>query len=483
MATPSPRTPVRPGRGLKAALDTALTAGDIKEGEIVYAKDEDKLYIVEGGVFVIANGGGGTIQGAGDFELNQTTGGQAYRYATIGTTGNNSEYDQPGECSVFLSGDRIICNGTDSDGLTTIAAAADAAVAANGGSTSLVPFWLSIDGGAYSQYTCTMASTSYGFGGPFLQNVTPDVVLGGGAEVSIAFEDPSPTSTPLAEEDLIKWVDADQKFKPVQLSSLLAASKLRNYLGIGEYASDGAAIGGGVQESHLYYNTTENGYVLRGPVATDPLFADVQLLLRMDGTDGSQTIVDDSLNGYTPSSIDPQATLSTSVFKFGTASLFCNNINLYEDQKVQYSVSSGSTFGTGNFTIETWVRIGAGSFSSANVIFSPGGAFNGLEWYGNTTQFYWRSTGTGAGSAPLTQDTWHHVAVVRVGTTVTIYLDGVACGTTITDSLDYTSTSWAVGGRADNQYGLAGYIDDLRVTKAARYTSDFTPPTESYPGS
>lgn len=52
MTTPTPRTPVRLGRGTKANLDTALTAGDIKEGELVYAKDEDKLYMVEGGVFV-----------------------------------------------------------------------------------------------------------------------------------------------------------------------------------------------------------------------------------------------------------------------------------------------------------------------------------------------------------------------------------------------------------------------------------------------
>lgn len=59
MTTPVPRTPVRPGRGTKANLDIALAAGDIKEGEIVYAKDQDKLYIVEAGVFVAAGGGGG----------------------------------------------------------------------------------------------------------------------------------------------------------------------------------------------------------------------------------------------------------------------------------------------------------------------------------------------------------------------------------------------------------------------------------------
>lgn len=59
MTTPTPRTPVRPGRGTKANLDIALAASDIKEGELVYAKDQDKLYIVEAGVFVAAGGSGG----------------------------------------------------------------------------------------------------------------------------------------------------------------------------------------------------------------------------------------------------------------------------------------------------------------------------------------------------------------------------------------------------------------------------------------
>lgn len=52
MTTPTPRTPVRLGRGTKANLDAGLAAGNIKEGELVYAKDQDKLYMVEGGVFV-----------------------------------------------------------------------------------------------------------------------------------------------------------------------------------------------------------------------------------------------------------------------------------------------------------------------------------------------------------------------------------------------------------------------------------------------
>ena len=47
MPTPSNRTPIRVGRGTKSALTSSLS--DLKEGEIVYATDENQLYVIEGG--------------------------------------------------------------------------------------------------------------------------------------------------------------------------------------------------------------------------------------------------------------------------------------------------------------------------------------------------------------------------------------------------------------------------------------------------
>lgn len=47
MATPANRVPVRIARGTKANLDTAMTAGDLKEGEVCYATNENTLYVVE----------------------------------------------------------------------------------------------------------------------------------------------------------------------------------------------------------------------------------------------------------------------------------------------------------------------------------------------------------------------------------------------------------------------------------------------------
>jgi len=54
MATPANRVPVRIARGTKANLDTAMGAGDLKEGEICYASDENGVYVVEGGVLTKA---------------------------------------------------------------------------------------------------------------------------------------------------------------------------------------------------------------------------------------------------------------------------------------------------------------------------------------------------------------------------------------------------------------------------------------------
>lgn len=50
MAVPPNRIPVRLARGLKSALTTNV--GDLLEGELLYAKDEDRLYTIENGALV-----------------------------------------------------------------------------------------------------------------------------------------------------------------------------------------------------------------------------------------------------------------------------------------------------------------------------------------------------------------------------------------------------------------------------------------------
>ena len=85
------------------------------------------------------------------------------------------------------------------------------------------------------------------------------------------------------------------------------------------------------------------------------------------------------------------------------------------------------------------------------------------------------------GATTISASAWHHFALVRSGTAVTLYLDGVSQGTSSSslthgDSrFDFIGTNWTVD-------SLTGWIDAVRVTKVARYTATFTPPT-SFPES
>ena len=53
MPAPTPRNPIRPARGNK--IDLVTNIANLYEGEICYAIDEDRLYIVENGVLIPTN--------------------------------------------------------------------------------------------------------------------------------------------------------------------------------------------------------------------------------------------------------------------------------------------------------------------------------------------------------------------------------------------------------------------------------------------
>ncbi len=81
---------------------------------------------------------------------------------------------------------------------------------------------------------------------------------------------------------------------------------------------------------------------------------------------------------------------------------------------------------------------------------------------------------------------WGHVAAVRNGNEIALYLDGVKSSSTINATgktvVDLGTSSFFVG-RAGSYAGdyHNGYIDEFRVSNGiARWTTDFTPPTSAY---
>ena len=193
--------------------------------------------------------------------------------------------------------------------------------------------------------------------------------------------------------------------------------------------------------------------------------------------------------------------IDTTTKKFGTGSLEFDGTGDY----LTVLNNPAFSFGTGDFTIECWVYIAANSspdgggnrtaglFSAyaASGVVSRGYTFE-IEGNASTTgtglSFYNNNSGTQISliaTTTISQGTWHHVAVCRSGTTTRLFLNGssVASGTLSNQNVnsDYSITIGRLG-YASYLQEFNGYIDDLRVTKGvARYTSNFTPPTATFP--
>ena len=155
-------------------------------------------------------------------------------------------------------------------------------------------------------------------------------------------------------------------------------------------------------------------------------------------------------------------------------------------------------FGSGDFTVEGFFRI---SSLGNNAFFShwensdaSGQSFYLVHFNGsNNLRFAYRLT-TGVVEANYTwqpsTNTFYHIAVVRYGTTLKVYIDGVAVisESVSTTSLIASEDPFRIGAFNDAStasptldWFFTGHVDEVRVTKGeARYTSNFTPTTSAF---
>jgi hypothetical protein len=82
-------------------------------------------------------------------------------------------------------------------------------------------------------------------------------------------------------------------------------------------------------------------------------------------------------------------------------------------------------------------------------------------------------------SIGLKLNAWNHIAGVRNGSTITIYINGVSGGTaTSSTTLGDSSLGFAIGSNGGGSDPFPGYVSDARIVKGtAVYTTTFTPPT------
>jgi len=188
------------------------------------------------------------------------------------------------------------------------------------------------------------------------------------------------------------------------------------------------------------------------------------------------------------------AKLSTSVTKFGTASMAFDGTG----DSLKIPDNSVINLFAGDFTLECWAYFNevnaemclinkgwqsASAYASYCIYMASGGS---LKFLSSSNGSSWNIANEKV-IGTMTTTTWTHIAVTRSGTTFRAFVNGV-----INDAFTFTSSASLanlpaqtlfIGGRTDGSSTLNGYLEDVRITRGfARYTANFTPPTTGFLG-
>jgi hypothetical protein len=214
-------------------------------------------------------------------------------------------------------------------------------------------------------------------------------------------------------------------------------------------------------------------------VVSDPNFEYTTLLLPGNGTNGAQnnTFLDSSTNNFTITRNGNTTQGTFSPFSQTGWSLYQNPLNDY----LNFTTGAGTLFQfTGDYTIEGWVFLPSiGSDTSVWVTSPDSVFFHALNIDATNYNLYLNSGSVTASIAHgLTLNSWNHVAMVRSGSTITMYTNGTSRGTTTNSSTNgYASPTLArIGGGAVGS--TPRYLSNFRIVKGtAVYTANFTPPS------
>ena len=227
-------------------------------------------------------------------------------------------------------------------------------------------------------------------------------------------------------------------------------------------ASDGVNIATAVSEFTLQFKVQNQRYTTALITATDNGYVSNKVFRDSSGNNHSITATGDATqNTFSP-------------YRHGGYSM-----KTVAGSSLGIPASTDNQF-TGDFTIEGWVYssdVGDRSFYVHGSYF----AFN--INFGTGFNIYLNSGGASFSPTDIVpaSNEWNHVALVRSGSTVSVYLNGVASATTGTNSatLGYNSIAYIGGLGTQSAGSMNGYISDFRVVNGtAVYTSNFTPPTE-----
>jgi len=263
----------------------------------------------------------------------------------------------------------------------------------------------------------------------------------------------------------VEWLNSFTYFANRGIYGVNGATGLR---GTGQTAIRVSDLTGTILDGNTfsYYDTDGTTVLATGTIngvdADGKFYVDGNLTgLETAGTRGGKTVT--SYNN---------ASLETSVKKFGTSSLSLDGVDDY------VGVASNNDFGfsTEDFTVEGWIYPTTSSFFRSLFDFRAGTVVDDAVavYLNGSNQPYLYVTGSIQiqSTVALNLNAWNHIAYVRQGTTGTLYLNGISRGTW-TDNTDYGVAKPLVIGAQYNglSYFFEGNIDELRISKGiARYS-------------
>lgn len=220
-------------------------------------------------------------------------------------------------------------------------------------------------------------------------------------------------------------------------------------------------------------------------VPTEPFIPDNQtlFLFHANGTDAQTDFIADT--GVTRAQVSQNAVgntqISTTQNQFGGASAVF-------DGSGDYLISNGPNLGAGEWSIEMWARFD--SVGGVRVLYddreSANTASGTILLYTNGTTLYFNSQQVNKISGgTLATNTWYHIAVTRDSSNdVRMFLDGTEIGTSYNDTSTFAQLDgdafFGMNHQSPNNHYFDGYLDEVRFSNTARYTANFTTPTEQF---
>lgn len=209
-----------------------------------------------------------------------------------------------------------------------------------------------------------------------------------------------------------------------------------------------------------------------------------------------ETFTDSSLTTKTLTAVGSVA-VSTTQKKYGDSSLAFNGTTDY----ITVTPVADFQFNAGDFTVEAWIypttvgTLNRYIWTCAETLVTNF-AYMALSINGTTSNLSAQvRSATGGGTIFCTStstvalNTWQHVAMVRQGQNLFLFLGGVLVASSTTwatlpnAKALLTSVGAMANGYTDATMGrFAGYVDEVRLTNgAARYSANFTPHTQPHP--